>query len=181
MPCKSGTRESIEAGKIWHREEREREATDPFRKLWRALVHRVHQTPEGFAGLSEDERIYFAVGILDGEVYNGGFDQYLWNSSGAYYSYAERGLLELGASESLRLLHEAVDTALPDRRFPEDDDERRRFLALVETPAVAEALERLDKAYWRDPDGLEKRLEQFARDRRLIDDAAQQGVEADEA
>jgi hypothetical protein len=181
MPCKTGTRESIEAGKLWHRRERELDATDPFRKLWRALVHRVHDTPLGFEGLSDDERMYFAVGLLDGEVYNGGFDQYLWNSSSTYYSYAERGLMELRADECLRLLHEAVDLAFRDRRFPEDGQERRSLLQSLEGPELSQALERLDQAYWKDPDGLAERLERFARDRRLIDEAAQQGVEADEA
>ena len=169
IPCMTGTRERIEAGKAWHRRERELDATDPFRKLWRTLVNRVHHTPVGFESLSDDERMYFAVGLLDGEVYNGGFDQYLWNSSSTYYSYAERALMELRAHECLRLLHEAIDLAFGDRRFPEDGEERRALLQSLESPKLSEALERLDQAYWKDPDGLAERLERFARDRRLID------------
>jgi Domain of unknown function (DUF4375) len=96
MPCKGGYRESIEKGKRYIREERERRLTGPFRKLWVSLVEKVHQSPTGFDGLSHREKLYFAVGLLEGEVYNGGFHQYFFNNSGSYYSYAEEGLIALG-------------------------------------------------------------------------------------
>ena len=85
MPCKTGTRETIEAGKRRILEERESELTDPLRRLWHDLVQRVHDTTDGFAALSETEKQYFAVSLLDGEIYNGGFDQFFFNHSGAYY------------------------------------------------------------------------------------------------
>lgn len=64
MPCKSGMREAVEAGERRIREERERELTDPLRKLWRNLVQCVHDTMDGFAGLSESEKQYFASAYL---------------------------------------------------------------------------------------------------------------------
>ncbi len=85
MPCKTGTRKSIEAAKVRITEQREREISDPFRILWRELVRRVHQNELGFDGLSEPEKLYFSVGLLDGELYNGGFYQYFFNHSGSYY------------------------------------------------------------------------------------------------
>ena len=48
MPCRSGTREPIETSKQRHRDEREREKTDPLRKLWLALVRRAYEMPNGF-------------------------------------------------------------------------------------------------------------------------------------
>src|SRR6185369_14940424 len=91
MPCKDGRREAIDARKREIRREREWELADPFRRLWLDLV-RATETTAGFAGLSEVEKQYFAVGLLELEVYNGGFDQYFFNSSGSFYRYAVLGL-----------------------------------------------------------------------------------------
>ena len=109
MPCKIGTRESIEAAKLYYQRERDLDKIDPFRKLWRELVRRVYETDLGYAGLSDAEKKYFAVGLLEGEVYNGGFDQYFFNSSSDYYSDAEIGLEEMGAVQSLSLLKRAKE------------------------------------------------------------------------
>src|SRR5688572_6762911 len=73
MPCKLGTRESIETSKRYYEELKK---YDPFRELWRSLVDRVYHTGAGYEGLSSDERLYFAIRMLDGEMYNGGFHQY---------------------------------------------------------------------------------------------------------
>jgi hypothetical protein len=101
MPCKLGTRESIEASKQYYAELKKH---DPFRELWKSLVHRVHKTDTGYEGLSSDERLYFSVSMLQGEVYNGGMDQYFWNSSGSMYYDALIGLEVLEAIRSRELL-----------------------------------------------------------------------------
>jgi hypothetical protein len=44
-----------------------------------SIVQRVHDTTDGFAGLSETEKQSFAVSVLDGEIYNGGFDQFFFH------------------------------------------------------------------------------------------------------
>ena len=128
MPCKTGTREAIEAGKLLIREERERELTDPLRKLWRDLVQRVHDTTDGFAGLSETEKQYFAVGLLDSEIYNGGFDQFFFNHSGTYYSYALLGLKGMGADQVLTLLLQTKHVLFAFDDVPEDTERRHAAL-----------------------------------------------------
>ncbi len=69
MACKQGIRQNIEAAKRYYEQQRQ---YDPFRELWKSLVHRVYHTDAGYQGLNEAERLYYSVGILDGEVYNGG-------------------------------------------------------------------------------------------------------------
>src|SRR5438309_1676310 len=49
-------------------------------KIMRALNYRIGQKPE--ARITEGERGLVAVYWLDGEVHNGGFDQYFFNSAG---------------------------------------------------------------------------------------------------
>ena len=101
MPCKGGYRERLEAEKKLREEERERERTDPDRKLWLSLVEEVYYSPLGFEGLSHPKKLYFALGCLEGELYNGGFHQYFFNSSGSHCAYAEEGLIAIGALETL--------------------------------------------------------------------------------
>lgn len=144
-----------------------------MRELWISLVKRVHETAEGFDGLTADEQAYFALGVLDGEVYNGGMHQYFWNSSGAFYKSAMDGLMELKALESLRLLIEAAKLLFDDE-VPEDREIRCAMIReypdgpTVPTPEWAVALDRIDREYCEDPDKLGERLEAFARERGLV-------------
>ena len=90
MPCKGGYRESIDEGKRHVGEQRERMLTDPYRKLWVSLVELVHLSPSGFDGLSHPQKLYFAVNLLDGDVYNGGFHQYFFNNAVSYMLMLKR-------------------------------------------------------------------------------------------
>src|SRR5688572_8834519 len=80
----------------------------------------------GFQALSLSEKTYFAMTCLIGEVYNGGFEQFFSNSSGAMYGYALSGLLEIEAHEAAALLEEAKDVLFPSHRVPLDRQERNK-------------------------------------------------------
>jgi hypothetical protein len=152
MPCKTGTREQIDAGRRWHEEHAERER-DPARVLWLSLVGRVDNGPLGFAGLSEPEKLYFCVVLMDGEVYNGGFDQYFFNSSGAYIEYATRGLRDMGADRSAAILERACWLLFPDGVVPPETADRRAAIrARPDDPERECLLNQLELEFWDDPD-----------------------------
>ena len=171
MACKQGIRKNIEASKKYYEEQRK---YDPFRELWRSLVNCVHKTPEGYRGLSSDERTYFAVGVLDGEVYNGGMHQFFSNSSGEYYDDAVNGLLELKALKTVELLMRSKVLLFGDSDPPADHMLRNRQIRdYPEGPSAPEPewvteLERIDDLYYEDPDGLGDRLDEFARTKGLV-------------
>jgi hypothetical protein len=114
---------------------------------------------------------------LEGEVCNGGFDQFFSNSSGDYYHLAVEGLKELGALRSLDLVKEAADTIFGERGPPVDRTERwrimgaktRRLLDVLKRYRQTSRLERLDKQFWEDPDQLGDRLSAYAKQQGLID------------
>jgi hypothetical protein len=89
MPCKGGYRKDIEEGRRRIEEEKKRRDS-PGDRFWRSLVDRVHRTPEGYGGLTEAEQVDFAVCVLEGEVYNGGFEQYFFNSRPSRFCSAQR-------------------------------------------------------------------------------------------
>lgn len=169
VPCKGGYRQSIEDSKRRAAEEREDERAHPFRGHWRSLVERVHNSPNGFDSLSEHEKLYYAVGVLQLEVYNGGFDQYFFNSSSSYYQYAERGLIALGATDTLDLLHQAKEMLFPGAPVSEETPTRRQALRSdAEGKQLNPKLDELDNRYWADPEKLDSRLRAFALEHGLV-------------
>ena len=165
MPCKNGTRAQIDAGKQWAAERAARES-DPLRVLWVSLVRRVNDAAFGFESFSEAEKLYFAVGLLEGEVYNGGFDQYFSNSSGSFYEHAARGLQAVGATRSARLLADAKHALFGDSAVPTDSTERRAHLRALSLDS--NVLDSLDTQFYEDPDELGALMERFAKEHRLV-------------
>lgn len=161
-PCKSGTRAAIDAAVRRRAEERERDRTDPYRRLWLELIARVHDTAAGFDGLSEPEKRYFAVQLVQLEVYNGGFDQYFFNSSASYYDHAVAGLEEMGADQVLALLQRARKVLFDGEPVPQDTGARRERLRDRRSETSSAELDRLDQLYYMDPDDLDSRCQAFA-------------------
>jgi hypothetical protein len=118
--------------------------------------------------LSNVEQQYWAVGCLSGEVYNGGFEQYFHNSSGATYPSAIDGLQAMGATTSLLLLQKAKQMIFGFAKVPEESYPRRTILAAAENFSLRNRLNELDEQFWADPDELAARSEAFAVSHRLI-------------
>jgi hypothetical protein len=172
MACKQGIRESMEASRAYYQKLKE---YDPFRELWVSLVKRSADNQE-LDGWSIQEKVYFSVCLMEGDVYNGGFDQYFYNSSGNYYRLALSGLEEMGAENSARLLKEAARTMFDTDYPPDSRSERwritnskvRRLTELVTRHHRSARLERLDKQFYEDPDRLADRLNAFAEGHGLV-------------
>lgn len=64
---------------------------------------------------------------FDGEIQNGGFYQFFYNSSGKYTYLTVDALHTIGAFDAEKLLKEAV-ALFPDGNVPEDDDLRSQIL-----------------------------------------------------
>jgi hypothetical protein len=158
--------------KRWYRDERERETSDRFRKLWKSLVARVDRVPEGFSDLTDPEQLYVAVCLLVGEVENGGFEQYFFNSSSDWCAYAERGLSILGASVPLALLRDAKRVAFGEREIPTDTERRRAVLRQLDEAEYVAQLDAIDQAFCENRDAVVQRLKEFARERNLIGSGA---------
>lgn len=169
MACKQGIRASMEATREF---ERQRKGYDPHRALWLWLVGEA-QADRSLGNLSAAHRHYFAVGMLQGEVYNGGFDQFFWNSSGAYYALAAEGLAQLQAGASLRLLQGAARLMFGNEA-PQLDQQERWDAARCharrqgDETAIADQMDALDRAFCDDPDMLDERLAAFAQHSGII-------------
>lgn len=171
MPCKQGNRESIESSKEFYRKQKE---YDPFRELWTYLVDKVHMNDDNFHILSEEEQVYFAVGLLDGEVYNGGMHQFFSNSSGDLYDEVVNGLQTLAASNSLWLLRRATKVLFgnikPSKDFYLRNNEMKQYPESDSSPIPdwSLELEKIDEEYWEDPDNISELLSNYAESTGII-------------
>jgi hypothetical protein len=165
MPCKGGYRGTLEKNKQYR--------ASPAGKHWCSLVERVYETPTGFAGLSLEEQRFFGLRLLVNEVCNSGFYSYFSNSSGDYYTRAVEGLMEIGATESLRLLTEAKRLVFGASSVPRTQAAWNALLPhRVETDGFQllylwRRLDALDRQFCEDRDGLDERVEKFANDHAL--------------
>lgn len=173
MPCSRGYRDSLEDSRRRYAEERRRER-DPYNAFWSTLTKRVYASaPESANQPSEPERRYFAVRMLVGEVFNGGFEQYFWNSSSSYYMTARKGVIEMGAVVTLGLLGLAKDAIFGANEVPIDVALRRSFLVEARSGEslehVRELLNRLDREFWSNTEAMDVRLERYVIKHRFLE------------
>ncbi|MEW6349108.1 MAG: DUF4375 domain-containing protein [Thermodesulfobacteriota bacterium] len=103
---------------------------DPDGRVVDAVLDRISTRfsgPDDIDALTYGECLVLEVTILMGEVLNGGFHQYLWNSSGDCAEGTRQFLKDIGATITSDLL-ERVSDFFPDGRIPEDRDERCALL-----------------------------------------------------
>lgn len=131
--------------------------TDIQTRIFRDLVHHVHDAGasdarfERVRRLSPGQRMVWGTLILDGEVNNGGFNQFFFNASGQYAVEAIDGFRLLGADEHAILVEEAI--AL----FFEEVEKLRPFWSPRTLEGFAESYKhtdsgQLDQRYYELPD-----------------------------
>jgi hypothetical protein len=165
MPCKGGYRKNIEAGKRRIEEDKKRRDSPPER-FWRSLVERVYHTPAGFDGLTRAEQTYYAIRVLRGEVCNGGFQQYFFDSD--HYTLALEGLLEVGATQARTLVLQAKEILFGSQHeLPALSARREILLSMLEGNGGesdwSQRLEAVEQRFYEDPDQLDERMGAFAR------------------
>lgn len=169
VPCATGTRGQLEAGRRRNLEWRERvrrkqqalervqrreqpvfadflAEEDPTAILWSFLVgvaYRNGSQREDVAALSPAAKLIYFAQVLDGEVMNGGFHQFFSNGSGRYAHEALFALRELGAPRAVALLQRAI-AQFPGQRVPQDQAERNAVLATLD----AAAMDAIDTEYY---------------------------------
>jgi Domain of unknown function (DUF4375) len=145
----------------------EKSQSDPYFGLNDRLIEQVGHSAEGFDGLSEDEKVVFAIRELICEVLNGGFHQYFYNPSGSRHAAAEAALERLNETEALSGLRRARQALFPEGAIPADTEERRNLIPFAHEvpgskfPEVARAEE---ERFSDLSEGLDARLMQFAKE-----------------
>jgi hypothetical protein len=136
-----------------------------------AAFGRYKTTP--FEELSEEDQTVILIWSLTGEVNNGGFDQYYFNSSGDFATETVSALSRIGAIRTAQLLVQA-NGLFPTQPPPKNREQRIAELDRF-TDRAAAIWRALETDFYRDPDKIEKRLVEYLVRRGILP----QDVEAD--
>lgn len=113
----------------------------------------------GFAGLTTAEQTFLCVWSLKGEVDNGGFDQFFFNSSGDYACHTPDALRRIHADEVALIVERGLGL-FPDSRPAEDRDIRIEQLDGL-SEAAKEQLSDLDSDFGRESESLDRLLSEY--------------------
>jgi hypothetical protein len=112
------------------------------------------QDKKGLDSLSHAERTFFIVYDFNCELYNGGADQYLTNSSGDNANGISSALSTIGAMKS-PLLVKKLESFFPNQQIPCDRGERLSLLRTYwDNPLFHELTEDVDAKYYKDEDQI---------------------------
>lgn len=105
-----------------------------------------------FESLNYYEKNVILIEILEGQVNNGGFDQYFFNSSGEYAHETLIALKEIKANQMAEILNRAI-TIFPTSPIPKDTKKRRELMKNI-PKNVSDNLDKLDHEFYKYPDNL---------------------------
>ena len=165
IPCAKGYRKQIEESQKYYAEDKKYRDSEEY-AYWLNLSNKV-SSQDDLKKLIFEEQVYFVINILIGEVFNGGFDQYFFNSSGDYYGETILALKELNAFKSLELLENAKVELFGSVDVPSDRLLRFDILNSKENVGSNE-LDKLDKIFWELPDQLDQKLQQYVQLKNLF-------------
>ena len=106
------------------------------------------------AALTPEEQVFYVCYVLEGEVNNGGFSQYLYNSSGNDAYRVAECMEAIGAMNTAQICRTAI--AAFDQPIPHDWTERQNFLDDFLTDDVDEILNECDSRFYDYEDNLEQ-------------------------
>lgn len=110
------------------------------------------QAEVGFDALPKRDRVLIAIWALEGDVNNGGFDQYYFNSSGDTAFFAATALELIGATRAATIVRRA-NAHFGSDGPPRDRDMRGHRLAEL-TADNDELFEECDGAFYEYPDDI---------------------------
>ncbi|MEO0895343.1 MAG: DMP19 family protein [Bacteroidota bacterium] len=111
--------------------------------------------------LNEFEKNVLYIEMLEGQVNNGGFEQYFFNNSGAYAHETLRALQAIKAPKVAALLQQAIK-AFPTTPIPKDVEKRREFMD--ELPQeIKDIWNNIDEAFYTYPENLTELVISYVR------------------
>ena len=104
--------------------------------------------------LSHASKVIYLAETCEGQINNGGFDQFFWNSSGDFTLETIKALEEIGATKSVQLFNKATSW-FPNSTPSADREARWKQLKVFEkSTAYEKLLDALDKEFYKYEDNI---------------------------
>ena len=115
-------------------------------------VYNRHTQHDYIHSFSEPLRNLMFVLDMDGQVNNGGWDQYLFNATGEHFEETYRALRAIGMKEYAAIM-DRIRALFPGKRVPKNTYQRRRLLDKIYTNSddpdrMVEQWNRWDEQYY---------------------------------
>lgn len=136
-------------------------SNEPFAALARRvapLFNRVEAA--GVSSLTLPERVLFSVWAATGQIENGGFDQFFYNSSGDHAGEAPGAFRAIGAPGKAAVIERAL-ALFPGNAPPSTREERITVLDELAEREGEELFEALDRAFHAVPENVDDLLEAY--------------------
>lgn len=101
--------------------------TDIIIRIGEIIWKKTEKGDDNFSNLTEAEKVFVYVDMLEGQVNNGGFDQFFFNSSGDYTHEILSAFEKIKAHKTADLIEIAIK-AFPISPVPKDTEIRREIM-----------------------------------------------------
>ncbi len=101
--------------------------TDIVLRIGEIIWKKTEKGDDSFSKLTEPEKVFIYVDMLEGQVNNGGFDQFFFNSSGDYTHEILSAYEKIKAYKTVALIATAIK-AFPVSPVPKDTETRREIM-----------------------------------------------------
>jgi len=106
---------------------------------------------EDISELSQPQKNFYYIQLLEAEINNGGFDQYFFNSAGEFAQETILALGEINAIKTVTILQSAIE-CFPNKIAPKDRFDRQT--AMEEINNREESFDVLDEKFYKYEDNI---------------------------
>jgi hypothetical protein len=124
-------------------------------------VVRKRRDQVGYEMLSQSEKTFLCVWGLEGDVYNGGFEQYYFNRAGDHAHDAVESLGAIGARSAQETVRQANGLFGPGGPSPNREMRQKQLDSLNQQ--IKDKMAELEKEYVKDNDKVQDLLTEFVR------------------
>jgi len=114
-----------------------------------------------FDQLDEVDKVLVTIWSLEGDVNNGGFDQYYFNSSGDLAFYAPIALRNIGAHHMAKITEDVNKLFGPQGPARNRDERKAELLTIVPNDSESNPWDKHDRAFCSYPDDISTLLITF--------------------
>jgi len=120
--------------------------TDIVLRIGEIVWKQTEKGDDTFSTLTEPEKVFIYVDMLEGQVNNGGFDQFFFNSSGDYTNEILAAYKKINAHKTADLIETAIK-AFPVSPVPIDTETRRKIMQNL-NESVGKVWDDLDNKFY---------------------------------
>ena len=116
-------------------------------QIGKVIWKKTETSDDDFSNLTQPEKVFIFIDMLEAQVNNGGFDQFFFNSTGTYAHECLDAYNQIGAFKTTAIIYEAIKN-FPTLPVPKDTTTRRLLMQNLDD-STGEAWNTLDEQFYK--------------------------------